>query len=177
MKIKYIEDINVTDYKETGMFICFPTCDLKCTREPLNCTREPGNDYCCCQNAELLKEPDIDVSYDRILELYSKGDYHKCLICGGLEPFDSPIDLTELYVRFNEKYPNDKFIVYTGYARCELEEMAKNRSVLELVLKILRKPGSNVIIKYGKYIQVLPPRYDKTLGVTLASSNQFAEAY
>ena len=170
MKIKYIEDINVTDYKETGMFICFPTCDLKCTREPLN-------DCNCCQNAELLKEPDIDVSYDRILELYSKGDYHKCLICGGLEPFDSVMDLAELYLNFNEKHPDDKFIVYTGYARCELEEMAKYRSVLEATLNILRRPGSNVIIKYGKYIQVLPPRYDKTLGVTLASMNQFAEAY
>ena len=80
----------------------------------------------------------------------------------GLEPFDSNeiFDLIET-LRY---YCNDAIIIYTGYNK---EELPKQIEIL--------KKYSNIIIKWGRYIEGDEPHYDNILGVNLASNNQYAE--
>ena len=55
-------------------------------------------------------------------------------------------------------------VIYTGYYPSEIKEQLKK------LFKFNR-----IIIKFGRYIPNDKPRYDEVLGITLASSNQFAQ--
>ena len=56
------------------------------------------------------------------------------------------------------------FVIYTGYypneIKHEIEELERSE---------------NIIIKYGRFLNNDTPIFDEILGVTLASSNQYAE--
>ena len=85
MKVKGITDECFTDYKLPAMFIAVNSCSFKCDRE---------NGCQLCQNMALAREPDIEVSKESLIERFMLNPITKAIVFGGLEPFDSPVDLT-----------------------------------------------------------------------------------
>lgn len=139
------------------MFIIFPKCSFKCDKEA-NCE--------ICQNSHLAKEPIINYSVDKIVERYKTNPITKAIVCGGLEPFDTLDDLTNL-ISTIRRASDDDIIIYTGYKEEEIFPVVEN-----LISKY-----KNIIIKYGRYIPNQESKYDKILGITLASNNQYAVRY
>ena len=136
------------------MFIIFPKCSFKCDKEA-NCE--------ICQNSHLAKEPIINYSVDKIVERYKTNPITKAVVCGGLEPFDTLDDLTNLISTIRHA-SDDDIVIYTGYKEEEIFPVVEN-----LISKY-----KNIIIKYGRYIPNQESKYDKILGITLASNNQYA---
>lgn len=156
MLIKSITDEDFINYKKPSMVIAFPFCNLKCDRD---CGRA------VCQNSPLLSQPNIDISYKKIIERYLKNPITEAIVLQGMEPLDSMSDVVNfiMYLRIQYKC-NDDIVIYTGYTK----EEAKWFTDIIGYLK-------NIIIKYGRYIPDQTPHYDKVLGVYLASDNQYAE--
>lgn len=155
MKIKNIIQEDFANYKTCSLFVGFPSCTWKCERD-CGLTR-------LCQNAELAKAPNLEVSPKDIIKLYMSNPLSKALVCGGLEPFDSWLDLLELITEFRN-VSEDPVIIYTGYNSNEIESQVKQ----------LQK-FSNIIIKFGRFVPGQESHYDDLLGVQLASQNQYAE--
>jgi hypothetical protein len=88
----------------------------------------------------------------------------KAIVCGGLEPFSSPVVLYDLIEAFR-KYTNDDIIIYTGFTESELNLPAYRIWVNNI------KEFPNIIIKFGRFIPNQEPHYDEILGVKLASDN------
>lgn len=156
MIIKELRDEDFTNYKLPSMIVGFPSCTFKCEKE-CNCKG-------MCQNSELAKSPNIEISAKEIVARYQASPISQALVCGGLEPFDTYTQLLELLTEFrcnNE----DPIIIYTGFYKEEIEEK------LEYIINFI----PNVIIKFGRYIPNQKPHFDKLLGIQLASDNQYAE--
>lgn len=166
MIIKGIKDEDFLQYKLPSMLVAFPSCTFKCEKECPGCKG-------MCQNSELTKAPNIEISPKAIVDRYLSNPITKALVCGGLEPFDSWGDLFKLLAEFRSRYDHD-FIVYTGYDKSELEEM-KSPDWSDTSYLFRLKMFSNVIIKFGRYIPNQKPHYDEVLGIPLASDNQYAE--
>ena len=150
MKIRGLNDYDIINYKEPTLFIAFPYCSFKCDSEF-------GTKI--CQNSELIKEPIVNIDIYNILDIYEKSPLTYGIVCGGLEPFDSPDELYTFIDRFRRRF-KDIIIIYTGYTEKELEkEIPKIKSF------------GNIIIKFGRYVPNAAARYDDILGVTLASNN------
>ena len=111
MRIKGLIDESFVDYKKPCMYIAFPKCTWKCDRDA-GCT--------ICQNSQLAKEPDIEISIIEIVSRYVKNPITKAVVFSGLEPFDSFMDLLYLIEEFR-KYTNDDIVIYTGYTETELD--------------------------------------------------------
>lgn len=139
------------------MFIIFPKCSFKCDKEA-NCE--------ICQNSHLAKEPIINYSVDKIVERYKTNPITKAVVCGGLEPFDTLDDLTNL-ISTIRRASDDDIVIYTGYKEEEIFPVVEN-----LISKY-----KNIIIKYGRYIPNQENKYDEILGITLASNNQYGVRY
>jgi len=154
MFIKSIIQEDVVNYKKISMYIAFPYCTFKCCKE---------SGVNCCQNSPLATAPNIDVSVSRIVDLYMSNKISKAFIFAGLEPFDSYPDMLCLIDKIRKRTEDD-IVIYTGYKETEIDVM-----LLQL------KRYKNIIVKFGRYIPNDTPRYDDVLGVTLASSNQYAK--
>ena len=156
MLVKGIIDEDFVNYKKPCMTIMFPKCDFKCDKE---CGMP------VCQNSELVKQPDIKITYDELLERYINNNITEALVLQGLEPMDSFSDVINLilWLRFKYKCEHD-VVVYTGYNKTEIDWF------LEKIIGI-----KNIVFKYGRYIPNQQPHYDEVLGVMLASDNQYAE--
>ena len=111
MLIKGLIDEDFTNYKKPSMYIAFPFCTFKCDKEA-GCS--------ICQNSQLTKEPDIDISIIEIVSRYVKNPITKAVVIGGLEPFDSRL-LLNLIKEFR-KYTDDDIVIYTGYTEEELKD-------------------------------------------------------
>ncbi len=159
MKIKGIIDEDFVNYKKPSMFIAFPMCSFKCDRE---------NGGRVCQNSALASQPDIKISVDELCQRYLQNPISKAIVCGGLEPFDSVSDLLDLifYVR-RIYFCEDDIVIYTGYTE---QEIRRHHCCAFDLLHIYK----NIIVKFGRYIPGQEPHYDETLGVKLASDNQYA---
>ena len=155
MKIKFLLDEDFINYKKASMFLGFPIC------KTFKCCAECGID--CCQNSSLAKQPNIEISIDKIIDRYISNSITSSIVCGGLEPFDSWEDLLELVTTFREKTKDD-FVIYTGYKEEEIEDKVN-----------ILKQFPNIIIKFGRFIPNQPSHKDEVLGVTLASPNQYAK--
>lgn len=155
MIIKNLIDEDYSNYKQCSMFIGFPSCNFKCEREA-GCTG-------MCQNSELAKAPSIEISYEAIIDRYLFNPLSSAIVCGGLEPLDSWLELSELVAKFRHK-TNDPIIIYTGYKPEEV-----NYAIQYL------KCFSNIIIKFGRFIPNQEKHFDEVLGIYLASLNQYAE--
>ena len=136
------------------MYIAFPNCSFKCCKES-------GVD--CCQNSPLVNSPNVEIRPMRIVDMYMSNGISKAFVFAGLEPFDSYPDILCLIDEIRER-TDDDIVIYTGYKETEIDVM-----LLQL------KRYKNIIIKFGRYIPNDTPRYDEILGVTLASSNQYAK--
>lgn len=177
MLVKGIIDEDFINYKKPSMLIAFPYCDLKCDKE---CGRA------VCQNSPLLKEPNIDISYDTICERYLNNPITEAIVLQGMEVFDSLYDMYLLIGTLRIKYGClDDVVIYTGYTKEEVNQFSLNgykigtgedKSYIGKVkiIPMLKKLG-HIIIKYGRYIPDQEPHYDEVLGVNLASNNQYAE--
>ena len=154
MKLVNLIQEDFTNYKYPSMFLGFPYCTGKCNI---------SNKHIVCQNQKLQEAEKIEISISELLELYQKNNITKAIVCGGLEPFDSPINLLHFIEEFR-KISNDDIVIYTGYNK---DEIADKVYLLDLF--------PNIIIKYGRYIPNQQPHYDEVLGVNLASDNQYAE--
>lgn len=153
MIIKGLVDEDFLQYKKPAMFLIFPFCTFKCDIE---------NGSHICQNWELAKAKEIEISDDKVVERYLNNPITSALVCGGLEPLDSFKDLIDLIKKFRAKTLDD-IVIYTGYKPEEVEHK----------MEIL-KAYPNIIIKFGRFVPNHTEHFDEVLGITLASDNQFA---
>lgn len=156
MIIKKLIDEDFQNYKKPSMFIGMPNCNFKCAREQ-------GLDISICQNSEITKERNVEVSSDVIIKRYLKNPITKAIVFGGLEPFLSFKEMKDFIEQLRKKTEDD-IIIYTGYYPVEIK-----KEIEEL------KNYKNIIIKFGRYIPDMPSKYDPILGVELHSNNQFAQ--
>lgn len=152
--VKGIVDEDFTNYKKPSMFVGFSKCSFKCDNE---CGKR------VCQNSELATAPSKKVRISYLVDRYIHNPITKAIVCGGLEPFDT-FDQLLAFVSAIRKKCDDDIVVYTGYT---LHEILDEINVL--------KRFHNVIVKFGRFMPNQSKRYDYILGVTLASSNQYAE--
>ena len=156
MKLKGIIDYDCTNYKEPVLTLEFPYCDFKCDKL---------NGCQICQNSSLILEPDIEIPFTKIWEMYKENPLTKGFCFQGLEPLYDKNETLHLIIFIREIcHCNDPIIIYTGYNKTEsidfLEQIPKYK---------------NIIIKWGRFIMNQKPHYDDILGVNLASDNQYAE--
>ena len=154
MKLKGCIDEDFANFKQPSFFIIFPYCSFKCDKEY-------GNTI--CQNSSLANAEIIEFDTKKLVERYLENPITKAVVCGGLEPLDSGLELL-LFISIFRKYSDDPIIIYTGYNK---EEILPQIDSL--------KEYKNIIIKYGRFIPNAQSRYDEILGITLASDNQYAE--
>lgn len=157
MKLRGVIDEDFVNYKKPSMFLIFPYCGT------FKCEKECGQKI--CQNSHLIFEDIIDVPLEMLIARYHMNEITKAIVCGGLEPLDSIEELMEFIDKFRSN-SNDDIVIYTGYTREEAAKIAPH---------LVRY--KNIVIKYGRYTPNQKSHYDNTLGVYLASDNQYAIAY
>lgn len=157
MQVKTIIDEDFTNYKTPSMFIATCYCNWKCCIEQ-------GLDKSICQNSEIAKQKNIEISADEIFSRYNSNLITNSIVLGGLEPFLQFEEIYELIKYFRNNNCNDDFVIYTGYYNYEIEKQIKKL-----------KQFANIIIKYGRYIPNQNAHYDEILEVNLASNNQYGE--
>lgn len=155
MKLINIAEEDFVNYKKASMFIGFPCCTFKCNKE---------SGQLVCQNYQLIKEKQIELSYEEIVKIYLDNPLTSAIVFGGLEPFDSYKEMVKLIKEFR-KHTEDDIVIYTGYNKTEILSQV---SFLSLMWK-------NIIIKFGRFIPNTEQHFDKVLGVKLFGDNQYAE--
>jgi len=154
MLIKGIIDCDLVNYKEPCLTIETPKCNFKCDKE---CGMS------VCQNSSLASAATFNCPIKTIIDYFDANPVTQAICFQGLEPFDTFEDLLSFIQAFRVSH-SQPIIIYSGYTQQELKEF----------LKIL-KQYKNIIIKFGRFIPNDNSVYDKTLGVNLSSSNQYAE--
>jgi hypothetical protein len=155
MKVKGIIFEDIVNYKKISLTIMMPICSFKCDKE---CGVN------VCQNSKLANSPDIEINPKKIIKTYYLDNpIVEALVFQGLEPFDTFDDLVDFISEFR-KVSNDDIVIYTGY---NIEEILNEISYLQQY--------KNIIVKFGRYKPNQKSHFDEVLGVTLASSNQYAE--
>lgn len=157
MRVRGVVEEDFTNYKEPSMFIISSFCDFKC------CV-ESGMDIGVCQNAPLVQSSIKEIPNKTIYEHFSNNPITKAVVIGGLEPLEQTNEVLELIRVFRNNGNDCVFVIYTGYYPNEVSEK----------IQCLER-FKNVIVKFGRYIPNSTPVYDEVLGVTLASSNQYAQ--
>lgn len=155
MKLVGIIDEDFVNYKKVSMTLEFPYCSFKCDKDA-NCN--------VCQNSLLSKYEIVDIDSSKIIDYYQKDPITEAIVCQGLEPLDSWNELYAFIKLFRELC-NDDIVIYTGYTENEVKEFGIIRKLINF---------KNIIIKFGRYVPNDKKRFDDILGVTLASSNQYA---
>lgn len=156
MTIKGLIDEDFVNYKKPCMLIAFPYCTFKCEKE---CGMQ------VCQNSALATAQNIYIQEDVLITRYIQNNITKAICFQGLEPLDSWEDVQDFVKKIRKVYNcNDDIVIYTGYYKDEIKDKVKWLSQFD-----------NIIIKYGRYIPNQEKHYDETLGVELASDNQYAE--
>ena len=150
--LKGIIDEDFVNYRVPSMTLMFPKCTFKC-----------GAEY--CQNSALVKSDNITVDIGDICKRYINNPITEAIVCQGMEPFDSFVELYSFISMLREEYHcEDYVVIYTGYEKGE---------IINKISKL--KKFQNIIVKYGRYIPNQELHYDEVLGVNLASDNQYAE--
>lgn len=171
MKIKGIADEDFVNYKLPSMFIIAPTCTFKCDKE---------NECQMCQNSHLAREKDIKISKEDLIKRYMSNPITKAIVFGGLEPFDSPMDLLSFVDCARRKFQcDDPIVIYTGYTEDEILSGnfdGANPNILKTFISNMLE-NKNIVIKYGRFRPNQESHYDSVLGVKLASDNQYAKEY
>lgn len=143
------------NYKKPCMTLEFPFCDMKCDIE---------NGTNLCQNRGLLDEGLLFLEPKMLIERYKNNRITKAIVCQGLEPFDSWIDLIEFIELVREEGIEDDIVIYTGYTE---EELNKYGYIEDL------QKYPNIILKVGRFRPNQKPHYDEVIGVELVSDNQY----
>ena len=156
MKLKFLVDEDFVNYRKPSMFIGFPHCTLKCGAEN-------------CQNFCLAKEPNIEVHTDDVIARFVNNPITEAVVLGGLEPFDSWLDVQDFIMKFRY-HSNADIVIYSGYDVGEIPQEIHEE------LELYAKDGP-IIVKYGRYIPNKEGYYSSILGVKLASQNQEVRYY
>lgn len=155
MRIKGIVDEDFVNYKETAMYLCTSRCDFKCDKE---------NGVRCCQNSALTEMETINVPDKKLIERYLKNPITRAIVFGGLEPFEQFEELLNFIKTLRRGYHcYDPVVIYTGFNEDEI------RGEIEILSQ-----WKNIIVKFGRFIPGQKKHFDETLGVALASDNQYA---
>ena len=150
--LKDIIDEDFVNYRVPSMTLMFPKCTFKC-----------GAEY--CQNSALVRSDNINVDIENLCKRYINNPITEAIVCQGMEPFDSFIELYSFISTLREEYHcEDYVVIYTGYEKDE---------IINAVTRL--KKYKNIIVKYGRFIPNQKFHYDEVLGVNLASDNQYAE--
>ena len=157
MRVKEIKDEDFVNYKVSSMFIATCLCDFKCCKQA-------GIPISVCQNSEIVKQPDIEISADEILRRYRENPITHAIVIGGLEPMLQFDEVLEILKVFRDGGCKDPIIIYTGYYESEIVNEIGLLSQFE-----------NILIKFGRFKPNEKPHYDSLLGVNLISSNQYAK--
>lgn len=169
MKVKNIIDEDFINYKKPSMFILTTKCSMKCNID--------GN--IVCQNYDLLKLPDIEIEKEKLCERYLNNPITSAIVFGGLEPFDTELDVLSFIDCLRNRYNcDDDIVIYTGYTENELESgyrQNKNSNLVEKNFYNELKSYKNIIIKFGRYVSGQKQHFDDILGVYLSSDNQYAK--
>ena len=150
MLTKGIVEEDFVNFRKPAMTIMMPHCDWKC-----------GADL--CQNSPLAQMETIVVNPSTLIQRYIKNPITEAIVFSGLEPmwdFEDVISIIKTLRSINE----DMVIIYTGY----------NPEELVSQLDTLRQ-FKNIIVKFGRFIPNEEYHFDQVLGISLASSNQYAE--
>lgn len=157
MRVKDILPEDFINYKLPSMFISTCFCDFKCCLEQ-------NLDIGVCQNAPLAQLETKRIDNQIIYEQFVNNPITKAIVIGGMEPFLQFDEVENLIKLFRNRGEFSPFVIYTGYYPPEIEN-----KITAL------KRYKNIIVKFGRYKPNDQSRYDDVLGVTLASSNQYAE--
>ena len=156
MRLRGVVAEDFCNYKLPSLFLVTCFCDWKC------CT-ENGLDISVCQNSDLIQQPVRSFSVLDLYNAYNSNNITKAVVIGGLEPFLQFDEIFRLIKFFRIQNELCDFVIYTGYNQDEIQDK----------LEVLSE-YKNIIVKLGRYIPNTNPKYDKILGVTLASDNQYA---
>ena len=157
MQLKTIIDEDFTNYKKSSMFIASCYCNWKCCIEQ-------DLDNSICQNSEIAKQKNIEISADEIFSRYNSNPITNALVVGGLEPLLQFEEIHELIKCFRDNNCLDDIVIYTGYYDYEITNE---------INKLKKYP--NIIIKFGRFKPNQKSHYDSVLGVNLVSENQYGE--
>ena len=153
MKTTGLIEEDFVNYKVPSLFIGTSKCSFKCDKE---CGKN------ICQNSYLANAPVFEIDDAKLIKRYLNNDITEAVVIGGLEGFDTFDDMYAFIWRFRQ-ICFDPIVIYTGYYPSEIKDKLK---------KLFK--FNNIIVKFGRFIPNDKPRYDEVLGITLASSNQFA---
>ena len=173
MKVKGITDECFSDYLKPSMFIAFPSCTFKCDKE---------NKCNLCQNAHLVKEPDIEISKEEFATLRLNFLPKNSVVQENENldfPFVSILDVASFIDCLRRQYKNNSpVVIYTGYTEEEIINgtFGENPETLKSLVNSILSSG-NIIVKYGRFRPNDEKHYDKILGVVLSSSNQYGRFY
>ena len=155
MRVKTIKDEDFINFKVPSMFIGTISCGGKCCIEA-------GIDIATCQNDFWRGARVIDIDDEQIVSRYLCNQFTSAIVFGGLEPFEQFEELYNLIKLFRERV-NDTIVIYTGYKEEEVEKEIEQLAEIP-----------NIIVKFGRFIPGQRSKFDDTLGVKLASPNQYA---
>ena len=112
------------------------------------CCLEGGFPLSVCQNDGWRGNAPINILDEVIVKRYLQNQITQAIVLGGLEPMEQS---------------DDDVVIYTGYYPAEVT------AIIDELQKY-----DNIIVKFGRYIPNTKSCFDKELGVTLASDNQYA---
>lgn len=158
MIIKTLVEEDFINFKLPCMYIGTAYCNGKCCKEA-------GIPLSVCHNDAWRKAATIDIGNRDMIERYISNNITHAICFAGLEPLEQFDDVLNIVSLLRDEYHcHDTVVIYTGFNKNE---------ILSQIYSL--KQFDNIIIKFGRYIPNHTRHYDETLGVYLASDNQYAE--
>ena len=161
MRVRKLLTERFQDYKVPSMYLATCFCDWKCC---------PDKQY-VCQNNPIAKLPVTDIPDEEVLDTYLSDPITDAIVIAGLEPLLQTREVCSLIRRASERDIRTTFVIYTGYTKDEVRRIG----FFDELKATEYGKDVQVIIKYGRYVPDQQPHFDETLGVELASDNQYAE--